>query len=140
VQGDRVAAIALTGSGNGRLPSASCSPAVQSHTSGEQSAAISTAFVQLYRRCRGKGPTKAKTYLLEDLVLCVMEGGGLRLEETLRDRGNRRLLHEVHHALCAAVDDECRAIIERETGRRVKTVVSQRDHDCDIECKVVFLD
>jgi uncharacterized protein YbcI len=96
--------------------------------------------VQLYRQRRGKGPKKAKTYLLDDLVLCVMEGGAPRLEETLRDHGNRKLLHDVHHALCAAIDDECRTIIERETGRRVKAVVSQLDPDCDLECKLGFLD
>jgi uncharacterized protein YbcI len=135
-----VTSLAPTKPDNATPRRADCAPAGQSYASGEQAAAISTALVQLYRRRRGKGPTKAKTYLLEDLVLCVMEGGALPLEETLRDHGNQRLLREVHHALCAAVDDECRTIIERETGRPVKTVLSQREPDCNIECKVVFLD
>ena len=115
-------------------------PPVRSHLSGEQAAAISNAFVQLYRRRRGKGPTKAKTYLVDELIVCVLQGGALRLEETLRERGNQRLLDEMHRALCAAVDDECRTIIEQETGRRVRAVVSERDPDCDLECKVVFLE
>jgi len=102
--------------------------------------AISNAFVQLHRRSRGKGPTKAKTYVLDDMVLCVLEGGALPLEKTLHERGNRTLVHEVRDALHAAVRDECRAIIERETGRRVKTVLSQFDPERDIECKVVLLD
>jgi uncharacterized protein YbcI len=102
--------------------------------------AISNAFVQLHRRSLGKGPTKAKTYVLDDVVLCVLEGGELPLEKTLRERGNRTLVHEVRDAVHAAVRDECRAIIERETGRRVKNALSQFDPDRDIECKVVFLD
>jgi uncharacterized protein YbcI len=102
--------------------------------------AISNAFVQLHRRSLGKGPTKAKTYVLDDIVLCVLEGGELPLEKTLRERGNRTLVLEVRDALHAAVRDECRAIIERETGRPVKTVLSQFDPDRDIECKVIFLD
>jgi uncharacterized protein YbcI len=102
--------------------------------------AISNAFVQLHRRSLGKGPTKAKTYLLDNLVLCVLEGGELPLEKTLSERGNRTLVHEVRDAVHAAVRHECRAIIERETGRRVKTVLSQFDPDRDIECKIVFLD
>jgi uncharacterized protein YbcI len=116
------------------------SPPVQPHGNGQQAAAISNAFVQLHRRSLGKGPTKAKTYVLDDMVLCVLEGGELPLEKTLRERGNSTLVHEVRGALHAAVSDECRAIIERETGRRVKTVLSQFDPDRDIECKVVILD
>jgi uncharacterized protein YbcI len=116
------------------------SPPVQPHGSGQQASAISDAFVQLHRRSLGKGPTKAKTYVLDDMVLCVLEGGELTIEKTLRERGNSTLVHEVRGALHAAVSDECRAIIERETGRRVKTVLSQFDPDRDIECKVVILD
>ena len=33
--------------------------------------------MQLHRRAYGKGPTKAKTYLLDDVVFCVLEGGAL---------------------------------------------------------------
>ena len=102
--------------------------------------AISNAFVQLHRRSLGKGPTKAKTYVLDDMVMCVLEGGELPLEKTLREGGNPTLVHEVRDALHAAVRDECRAIIERETGRRVRTVLSQFDPEGDIECKVIFLD
>jgi uncharacterized protein YbcI len=116
------------------------SPPVQPHGNGQQAAAISNAFVQLHRRSLGKGPTKAKTYVLDDMVLCVLEGGELPLEKTLRERGNSTLVHEVRSALHAAVSDECRAIIERETGRSVKTVLSQFDPDRDIECKLVFFD
>lgn len=115
-------------------------PSVQPHGNGQQAAAISNAFVQLHRRSLGKGPTKAKTYVLDDMVLCVLEGGELPLEKTLRERGNSTLVHEVRRALHAAVSDECRAIIERETGRSVKTVLSQFDPDRDIECKLVFFD
>jgi uncharacterized protein YbcI len=116
------------------------SPPVQPHGRGQQASAISDAFVQLHRRNLGKGPTKAKTYVLDDMVLCVLEGGELTIEKTLRERGKSTLVHEVRGALHAAVSDECRAIIERETGRSVKTVLSQFDPDRDIECKVVFLD
>ena len=110
------------------------------HGNGQQAAAISNAFVQLHRRNLGKGPTKAKTYVLDDMVVCVLEGGELPLEKTLRERGNQTLLHEVRGALHAAVRDECGAIIERETGRCVKTVLSQFDPEWDIECKLALLD
>ena len=63
--------------------------------SGAQAASISNALVQLHRRAYGKGPTKAKTYLLDDVVFCILEGGALRIEETLRDHGEEEMVHTV---------------------------------------------
>jgi uncharacterized protein YbcI len=68
-------------------------PEEESYGAGTQAAAISNALVQLHRHRYGKGPTKAKTYLLDDLVVCVLEGGALRVEETLRDRGAEDVVH-----------------------------------------------
>jgi uncharacterized protein YbcI len=38
-------------------------------------ASISTGLVQLHRQYYGKGPTKAKTYFVNDTVICILEGG-----------------------------------------------------------------
>jgi uncharacterized protein YbcI len=108
--------------------------------SGAQAASISNALVQLHRRAYGKGPTKAKTYLLDDLVVCVLEGGALRVEETLRDRGAEDVVHEVRRTFQNALEHEFRAIIERETGRRVRTFLSQFDPEDNVGAEVFFLE
>jgi uncharacterized protein YbcI len=41
---------------------------------GNALAQISTGLVQLHSRHYGKGPTKAKTYLFDELVVCVPDG------------------------------------------------------------------
>jgi uncharacterized protein YbcI len=102
--------------------------------------AISNAVVQLHRRSLGKGPTKAKTYLLDDLVICVLEGGALRIEETLQDRGKNEVVHQVRRSLQDALSAEFRAIIERETGRQVRTFMSQFDAEHDIQAEIFVLE
>lgn len=112
----------------------------ESYGAGAQAAAISNALVQLHRHRYGKGPTKAKTYLLDDLVVCVLEGGALRIEETLRDRGEEEVVHEVRRTFQNALDHEFRAIIERETGRRVGTFLSQFDPEHNVGAEIFFLE
>ena len=51
-------------------------------------AEISNAMVGLMKDFYGKGPTKAKTFLNDNYVFCVMEGGLTRNEETLIERGH----------------------------------------------------
>jgi uncharacterized protein YbcI len=107
---------------------------------GSQAAGVSNAIVQLHRRHYGKGPTKAKTYLLDDVVLCVYEGGALRLEETLRDHGREATVHHLRREFQDALDSEFRQLIERETGRRVRAFISQFDPDHDIGAEIFFLE
>jgi uncharacterized protein YbcI len=110
-----------------------------SYGGGAQAAAISNALVQLHRRAYGKGPTKAKTYLLDDLVVCVLEGGALRIEETLRDHGEEEMVHQVRRTFQAVLNDEFSEIIESTTGRRVRTFMSQFDPEHNIGVEIFFL-
>jgi uncharacterized protein YbcI len=110
-----------------------------SYGGGAQAAAISNALVQLHRRAYGKGPTKAKTYLLDDLVVCVLEGGALRIEETLRDHGEEEMVHQVRRTFQAVLNDEFSEIIESTTGRSVRTFMSQFDPEHNIGVEIFFL-
>jgi uncharacterized protein YbcI len=57
-------------------------------TPGEVMARISTGLVRLHSRYYGKGPTKAKTHLVNDTVICILRGGFTTVERTLIDQGN----------------------------------------------------
>ena len=43
---------------------------------------ISRRIVQLHKEFYGKGPTKAKTYYSDDLVVVLMRGGYTKVEDT----------------------------------------------------------
>src|SRR5437763_712673 len=47
---------------------------------GELLSAISTRIVALLRDHYGRGPMKAKTYVLDDLVVCVLRNGFIPIE------------------------------------------------------------
>lgn len=56
-------------------------------TGGDVRANIARRIVQLHKEFYGKGPTKAKTYYHEDIVVVLLRGGFTRVEETLLQGG-----------------------------------------------------
>jgi uncharacterized protein YbcI len=81
--------------------------------------AISNAMVGLKKEFYGKGPTKAKTFLNDNYVFCVMEGGLTRNEETLIARGQEDLVRNYRLRFQEAMEDSTVEAIQRLTGRRV---------------------
>ena len=55
---------------------------------------ISNELVRIKKELYGKGPTKAKTYINDNYVFTVLEGGLTRNEETLLAAGEHRLVRE----------------------------------------------
>ena len=101
---------------------------------------ISNAIVALYREGFGRGPTGAKTYLMDDLVLCVLRDGLTRAERTLRDEGQGELVREMRVKFQDAVEDQMRGMVEELTGRSVVAFLSQATVDPEVMIEAFFLD
>jgi uncharacterized protein YbcI len=82
-------------------------------------AEISNAMVGLMKDFYGKGPTKAKTFLNDNYVFCVMEGGLTRNEETLIQRGHEDLVRNYRLRFQEAMEEPTVEAIQRITGRNV---------------------
>jgi uncharacterized protein YbcI len=108
--------------------------------SGEVLAGISSGMVRLYREHFGKGPTKAKTYALDDLVICVMRDGLSPVERTLYEHGRASTVREMRSAYLDAVADSFNAVVEGLTGREVTAFMSQTNVGPDLVVTVFFLD
>ena len=111
---------------------------------GQLLAAISTGIVKLIREHYGRGPIKAKTYALDDIVVCVLRGSGFTpLEQTMMDSGQPAAsgrvvaMREEFQTLMA---DRYKALIEELTGRQVMAFLSQAHVDPDITLEVFFVD
>src|SRR5436309_15287126 len=91
---------------------------------GELLSAISNRMVQLHKRYYGKGPTKARSYVVGDLVVCLMRGGFTRAEQTLIESGRADLVHEQRNEFQAALRHEFTGAISEHTGRRVIAFMS----------------
>jgi uncharacterized protein YbcI len=82
-------------------------------------AEISNAMVGLKKDFYGKGPTKAKTFLNDNYIFCVMEGGLTRNEMTLIERGHEDLVRHYRLRFQEAMEDPTVEAVQRITGRTV---------------------
>lgn len=107
---------------------------------GEMLAGISTALVQLHRQYYGKGPTKAKTYLVDDTVMCVLEGGFTIVERTLIDSGRAGAVQDIRRTFQAAMQEKFTTLVQEQTGRKVRAYMSQVHTDPDIAVELFLLE
>src|SRR4029453_2485309 len=85
---------------------------------GEQLAAVTNGIVKLFREYYGRGPTKAKSYLLDDrIVVCVLEETMTRVEKTLVDNGHGHKVRELRLTFQEAMAHEFKQCV-RDTMHR----------------------
>jgi uncharacterized protein YbcI len=101
---------------------------------------ISNAVVGVYREHFGKGPSSAKTYALDDVVICVLRDGLTTAERTLFERGRGDAVREMRAAFQDAVADTFTSVLEEITERKVVAFMSQAHVDPDLAIEVFFLD
>jgi uncharacterized protein YbcI len=107
---------------------------------GQLAAAISNAIVGIHSKHYGKGPTKAKTYLLDDTVVCVMQDVFTTVERTLIDNDKGDLVREVRTSFQYALRDEFIDAVREITGRRARSFMSQIDCDADMAVEFFLLE
>jgi uncharacterized protein YbcI len=103
-------------------------------------ASISTGLVQLHSQYYGKGPTKAKTYLIDDTVICLLRGGFTTVERTLIDQGNSDAVYGIRRSFQQAMEVQFTEVVEGATGRKVIAYMSQIHEDPDIACEIFVLE
>jgi uncharacterized protein YbcI len=103
-------------------------------------AEVSNAMVGLKKEFYGKGPTKAKTYINDNYVFCVMQGGLTRNEETLLAAGQEPLVREYRLRFQEAMAAPTVEAIERLTGRSVLGYHSQIVFDPEHTFEIFVLD
>src|SRR3981189_783051 len=100
----------------------------RSSSSGPDSAlqAISNGLVHLMSDSYGRGPTKAKTYILDDgYVICVMHEIFTTAEQTLIDAGEKDLVRRTRIAFQTALADQFNAVVSDALERQVLPYHSQ---------------
>ena len=107
---------------------------------GELRAAISNAMVTLKKQFYGKGPFKAKTYLNETYVFCVLEGGLTRNEQTLLEAGEAELVRTYRMRFDAVMSKPTMEAVEQLTGRRVLGYHSQIIFEPERSFEIFVLD
>src|SRR4051794_24847704 len=106
---------------------------------GEIRATISKEIVRLQAEYYGKGPTKAKTYIVEDLVVVVLEESFTRAEKTLAERGERAAIEHIRRRFQQHMKDGFSSVVEQATGRRVRVFLSETDIEHDVSVETFLL-
>jgi uncharacterized protein YbcI len=106
----------------------------------EAAAAISRELVSLHKQFYGRGPVRAKTYLVDDTVVCVLEGGFTVVERTLIEVGRAAAVHDMRLSFQAAMRDQFTAIVESALGRSVRAYLSQVHTDPDVAVELFLLE
>lgn len=101
--------------------------------------AISNGLVALLKEYYGVGPTQAKTYYQDDLVVCVLRGGFTRVEQTLLDGNRGSAVIEQRMAFQEVMRDRFEAVVEEVTGRDVIGFMSGNQQEPDMICEVFVL-
>jgi uncharacterized protein YbcI len=108
---------------------------------GQLLAAISTTIVGILREHYGRGPMKAKTYALDDIIVVVMRGSGFTaLEQTIMDSGQPERIIELREDFQRMMATRYRSVIEDLTGRNVVAFLSQAHIEPDITMEIFFID
>jgi uncharacterized protein YbcI len=109
-------------------------------TVGEMLAAISTRIVGLLREHYGRGPSRAKTYAMDDCIVCVLRNGFTAHERTIFDSGEPGRVIEMRQDFQRLMEHNYRDTIETITGRKVVAFLSQAHLEPDITLEIFFLD
>ena len=104
-------------------------------------AAITNVIVAMLREHYGRGPTKAKTYVLDDIIVVVMRGSGfIPLEQTIMDSGEPEVVIAMREDFQRVMAGRFRRAIEELTGCIVVAFVSRVQVEPDITMEIFFVD
>jgi uncharacterized protein YbcI len=107
--------------------------------SGDVRTAISDGLVGLLKEFYGRGPEQAKTYVNDDLVVCLLRGGFTPVEETLRAGGHGEEVIRQRMAFQEVMRERFEQVVEQATGRRVVGFMSGNQQNPDMICEVFVL-
>ena len=86
---------------------------------------ISTEMVRAQKKFFGKGPTQAKSYFLDDMLIVVMKGGLTTAEKTMLEFGEEDQVREFRQVFENQMCERLSELIADLTGRNVISYQSQ---------------
>ena len=101
--------------------------------------AISQAIVRIHAEHYGKGATQAKTYVWDNLVVCVLRDVLTTAERTLVGVDRADAVRDVRTTFQYTMEQTFRSAVERLTGRHVQSFMSQVDPQNGLGVEVFVL-
>ena len=110
-------------------------------TLGDELAEITNGIVRLFSEYYGRGPTRAKTYMLENrYVVTVLRDTMTTVERTLAEKGEQDMVRRVRLTFQEAMADSFKGVVENALGRKVEAYHSQILIDPDVGFEFFMLE
>jgi uncharacterized protein YbcI len=101
---------------------------------------VARAMVALFKEYVGRGPTHARAFILDDLIVVVLQDTMIKAEKTLAEEGEEDLVRGVRRVFQGKFGDEANEIIEGLTGRKVLAFLSDHNVDEDVAIEAFVLE
>jgi uncharacterized protein YbcI len=88
-------------------------------------AAVANEIVRLKAQYYGKGPTEAKAFLNDEVLVVVLKGGLTTVEETLLGAGEHGLVRQVRFRFQQVMETAFVDAVQRTADVKVATYMSQ---------------
>jgi uncharacterized protein YbcI len=100
---------------------------------------ISNSVSRLHKEFVGRGPTNSRTTIDGNMVVCLLEGGYTRAEQTLTANDKGDLVAAGRLGLQDAMRKAMIAAVEQTMGRRVESFMSANDLEQNLQVEVFVL-
>jgi uncharacterized protein YbcI len=107
---------------------------------GELNAALARQIVQVHRRYVGRGPSRARAFYRDNVVVVILSDVMTRAEQTLAACGRRDAVLAGRDNIVSAIRPQLEQTIESLTGCHVEDVLSDMSPETDMASLVVVLD
>jgi uncharacterized protein YbcI len=108
-------------------------------TGGARYAAISNAIVGIVRDYTGRGPTRARASIRDDVVVVMLQETMLKAERSLVEAGKAELVAEMRRSFQQTMRADMSAAVEELTGRKVIAFMSDSHLEPDYSAEVFVL-
>ena len=111
-----------------------------SGSSGRLGAAIANEIGKLIADFAGRGATRSRAFVHDDVVVCLLEDGATKAEVHLVAAGRDELVRMNRDALQRVMEGELVAAVERLTGRKVIKFLSGTSTAADASVELFVLE
>ena len=103
-------------------------------------ARISREMVRAQKKYFGRGPTSAKSYMIDDFLLVIMRGSRTVAEQTMLDFGQADLVRNFRQQFENEMTGRLTGMIEDVTGRNVLGYQSQVLFEPEVVLEIFFFE
>jgi uncharacterized protein YbcI len=112
---------------------------LEQQVDGSVLASISRAVVRIVHEYTGRGPTKARTSIRDDIVVVMLQETLLKAEQTLIRDGKDRAVVEMRRTFQQTMREDLAAAVETLTERKVIAFMSDSHLDPDYSVELFVL-